>query len=454
MSKTYKSAVDYCATHGFDIITTSDNIRKNMKDLYIKCTTCGTEQIRTIATYYRWSKCVSGPICYHCLKLKQFNEVKERVSARGQIFSSSFEEFKHLYGQIKVVCKCGIERTTTITSIELHRGCYKCMENTVPLSEIQAKTKATTFTRYGVEYASQSLEFKNKIKKINLEKYGVEHASQTAEFQNKIKSTNLKKYGVEHVFQVPEVKQKIREYNQKKYINKKSQIVKDNLTSLQKTRATNLKRYGVEYPGQSSIIQAKIRATTLSRYGYEHMLQVPELKAKRDATMLKKYGATQCSHVPDILEKILHRKTIMFELPNKKIVPLQGYEPRVLEWMLNTNSYFDNVLGRCLTVDDLLFGKKEVPEIWYTFNNTRHRYYVDFSVPKSNSVYEIKSPYTLGKDWDVNICKINGALEQGLRIVVIIWYKTKLIDCIEFTNTDTQDERIDLMKKLKLACKS
>jgi hypothetical protein len=489
--ETFKSVVKFCSTLGFNIITT--NVYENKK-ITIKCTTCDTEYIRTIATYYRWSKHTHGPVCNHCIKIKQYDNAKTRIAAQEQTLISLFDEFKQLYGKIKVRCKCGTERVTTLSSIELNRGCYNCMESSVPLSEIQAKTKATTFAKYGVEFASQSLEFKTKIKKVNLEKYGVEHASQTVEFQNKIKSTNLKKYGVEHVFQVPEVKEKIKESNRKKHINKsttfkkekeynrkkhinksttfkkekeynrkkhinKSTTVKketENLTPLQKQKTTNLKRYGVEYPGQSSIVQAKMRATTLAKYGAEHMLQVPELKAKRDATMLKKYGATQCSHVPEILDKICHRKTIMFELPNKKIVPLQGYEPRVLHWILNLgkDSYIDNVLGRSLTVDDLVFAKKEVPEIWYTFNDKRHRYYVDFSVPKSNSVYEIKSPYTLGKDWDVNISKINGALEQGLRIVVIIWYKTKLIDCIEFNNSDTPDKRIELIKKLELASKA
>ena len=66
--------------------------------------------------------------------------------------------------------------------------------------------------KYGVEYAAQLDEFKNKMKASTLEKYGCEHALQNKDIQNKIKATNLKKYGCEYGLQNEDVKEN---YNQK-----------------------------------------------------------------------------------------------------------------------------------------------------------------------------------------------------------------------------------------------
>jgi hypothetical protein len=80
--------------------------------------------------------------------------------------------------------------------------------------------KETNLKNYGVEFASQSEEFKNKVKNTCLNKYGVEYPQQSQEVRNKSKNTCLHKYGVEH----PAQNEKIMEiasnkcYKQKKII--------------------------------------------------------------------------------------------------------------------------------------------------------------------------------------------------------------------------------------------
>jgi hypothetical protein len=70
------------------------------------------------------------------------------------------------------------------------------------------KKKQTNLSRYGVEYALQSVIFQNKIKQTNLEKYGVECTLQNDTVKKKIKNTNLEKYGVEYPGQNKEIAMK------------------------------------------------------------------------------------------------------------------------------------------------------------------------------------------------------------------------------------------------------
>ena len=66
--------------------------------------------------------------------------------------------------------------------------------------------KKTMLEKYGVEYASQSQEIKEKIIETNFKKYGVKYASQLPEIKEKQKITCLEKYGVETFFKANKLK--------------------------------------------------------------------------------------------------------------------------------------------------------------------------------------------------------------------------------------------------------
>lgn len=65
-------------------------------------------------------------------------------------------------------------------------GKWQCDTHHMRCTEIQARLKATSMERYGVENASSSAAIKDLRKKIMLEKYGVENPSHLSTVKNKI----------------------------------------------------------------------------------------------------------------------------------------------------------------------------------------------------------------------------------------------------------------------------
>ncbi len=86
--------------------------------------------------------------------------------------------------------------------------------------------KTTCIERYGVEFASQSQEAKDKSIQTCIERYGVSYSLQSQEVKDKSKQTCIKMFGVENPSQSQEIK------------NKKIETCFNN--------------YGVEYPMQNA----------------------------------------------------------------------------------------------------------------------------------------------------------------------------------------------------------
>ena len=151
------------------------------------------------------------------------------------------------------------------------------------------KYKKTCLEKYGVEYAQQSNEVKDKAKQTCLEKYGVEHYTN----REKSKQTCLEKYGVESNLNIPEIKEKCKESR----IKNKDKIK-------EKSKQTCLEKYGVEYSLQSKQVREKSKQTCLEKYGVEYSAQADVVKDKIKQTCLEKYGVTNGGGSEQALEKI------------------------------------------------------------------------------------------------------------------------------------------------------
>jgi hypothetical protein len=76
--------------------------------------------------------------------------------------------------------------------------------------------------------------------------------------------------------------------------------------------------------------------------------------------------------------------------PSGNVITLQGYEPQAYKILLET-----------YTENEIINSRIDVPEIWWVDDESkRHRYFVDFYIPKDNIIIEVKSKrtYLLGKD--------------------------------------------------------
>jgi molecular chaperone IbpA len=121
-------------------------------------------------------------------------------------------------------------------------------------------------------------------------------------------------------------------------------------------------------------------------------------------SIIKKYGVDNVMHVPSIAEKASSNsyknwKKIRI---NNTDFKLQGYEHLGLKMLLDIFSE-----------KEILFRKIDMPELWYEWKGSKHRYYPDFFIPSQNLIVEVKSEYTYFKDEDRNMLKRRCSEEAG-----------------------------------------
>lgn len=91
-------------------------------------------------------------------------------------------------------------------------------------------------------------------------------------------------------------------------------------------------------------------------------------------------------------------------------VNLQGYEPIVLNWLINEYN-----LGKF----DINIGKSNIPIIKYG-ENAKQMYFPDFYLPKKNLLIEVKSTYTLFKHYENVMDKCQAAISSGYSILLLV----------------------------------
>lgn len=159
--------------------------------------------------------------------------------------------------------------------------------------------------KYGVEFPSQSKEFrekfnntianrtleeKEKLSKIYSDAKLNIPDEKKKEIQEKIKKTKLERYGYEYYCNSEKSnKTKLERYGQ--YVN------------IEKYKQTMLEKYGVEFPIQNEKSKEKMKKTMLEKYGVEYASQSQQIKEKTIQTNFKKYGVKYASQLSEIKEK-------------------------------------------------------------------------------------------------------------------------------------------------------
>jgi len=126
------------------------------------------------------------------------------------------------------------------------------------------------------------------------------------------------------------------------------------------------------------MIKDKIKTANLEKFGVEHALQNAKVAEKSSKNAYKK---------KDIVT------------PSGNTITLQGYEPQAYKLLLETYKE-----------DEIINSRIDVPEIWWVDEkDKRHRYYVDFYIPKNNLMIEVKSKRT----YSVEQVKIEKSLQAS-----------------------------------------
>jgi len=298
------------------------------------------------------------------------NIVAKKFPEEIKQFMINYSEFYewHLNDNYRMIFKLMKQGTTKLPICNLD-GCNKPVRINHDGGFLQGccrthAQKATNLNKYGVENPMQRQEVVEKLKNNNIEKYGYTNYTQTKEYKDrlvneinpKIVATNMLKYGVSNVFQSEQIKQKIVE--------------------------TNISKYGKISYNQTDTAKERIKKTNLMKYGVEYPSQNPEIliKSMKNSHRYKEYVWN-----------------------TGEISLVQGYEPIVLTELENQGYKFQ----------DVLTSASDMPEIYYEFEGCSKRYIPDIFIPKKNLVIEVKSDYTLKKEWDKNKAKFEATKKLG-----------------------------------------
>lgn len=338
------------------------------------------------------------------IKIRYNKELLESCVLRDKCVLE--EEYNHLNRDIfiKYTCSCGKEGCyKKLYYIYLEGGafCKDCLlknkqikrentniekygvDNPMKKEEFKEKLRLTNNRLYGVDNCFQNEKIKQKSKETCLKKYGVEHASKSENFRKKVKETCIKKYGLEHPMKSKEVKDKVTESIFK---NTGYTHALKNPISLKKAKSTMLERYGVEHAMNKQEFIEKAKSSMIRRHGVEYCSQKHEFREKSKATMLERYGVEYNSQIPEVSEKQMKNSYKRKEVitPSGKTITMQGYEPQAYKILLETYNE-----------DEILSSRIDVPTIWwFDDENKKHRYFVDFYIPKDNLMIEVKSERT------------------------------------------------------------
>jgi len=277
------------------------------------------------------------------------------------------------------------------------------------------KKNSVTFFKYSQGYAKccsnscaqQHSDTRRKIEKTNLGRYGAKSPLQSSIVQEKAKNTNLERRGVEWVLCDPEAHIKARETNIEKYgVENCSQ--REEVKELKRQKC--IESFGVDCNFKAKEINDKIKQTNMEKYGVSCISKSSYAKKKSIETSFKKYGHSHHFKSSKWMEKNFKYKFHNYALPSGKIIKLQGYEPRALDYLLTK-----------YTEEEILHKKTDVPKLMYIGDdNKEHRYYPDFYIPKENLVIEVKSDWTYGMELLKNLFKQDIVLENGYKYMLMV----------------------------------
>ena len=207
--------------------------------------------------------------------------------------------------------------------------------------------------------------------------------------------SNLVKFGVEMPFQKKEILEKTYQTMEDNFghrnpgFNKKSQLKRIRSRFSNKLTASQYMSIRTAFRRLQRITDNLLKPRVLR--------DEQSIKIKREKTLIAHYGVSNPMQSSIIAEKHLGGyKTKKYVWKTGESSILQGYEPIVLKELEDSGYKYGDVLTK----------KSDMPEVWYVGeDNKKHRYYADFYIPTENLIIEVKSDYTMLKEFYKNQLK-------------------------------------------------
>ena len=149
---------------------------------------------------------------------------------------------------------------------------------------------------------------------------------------------------------------------------------------------------------------------SMIKWGYKVPQLHPDVLAKVEKTSMERYGVRNYNQLGTVIN-FPRFKFKEYVLPSGSIISYQGYEDKLLdELLLEYNE------------DEIKNQREDIPPIWYIgLDNKSHRYFPDVYVPKTNTIYEVKSEYTLNVEHETNILKFQAVKDAGYNFVLRVY---------------------------------
>lgn len=292
--------------------------------------------------------------------------------------------------------KCAANSDTTREKYKVTCRKKYGAENVFASSAIKSRIRDTNMARYGVDNPAKSETVKAKIKSVCQQKFKSNSPLGNAQVRQKRSRTMMERYGVDTFLSKGKYRKK-RDKGMKLKYGVKHPIQNPELS--QRIIQTNLDRYGVGNVFSSKEVQAAIRDTIRSRYGVEHVTQNKWIRRRIEATCLERYGVKHPTQNPDIMRRALRSmfKSYTHVDSSGKSHVVMGYEGNVIDFINEKG-------GSVFTKHNLL---KPIPY--------GERVYHPDLVSERDGVFdlwEVKSVWTLIRDWKTNLKKFKSANER------------------------------------------
>lgn len=197
-----------------------------------------------------------------------------------------------------------------------------------------------------------------------------------------------------------------RNVGYRKYCSVSCQVV-DNTD---KRKETYFKRTGfLHFCHKHNSNEIRVQ-NSLLKWGYTAPQLHPDVLAKVEKTSIERFGVRNYNQLGNRVN-LPNFNFKEYTLPSGKIIPYQGYEDKLLDELLIE-----------YTEDDIKSLREDIPPIWYIgLDGKTRRYFPDVYIPKTNTIYEVKSEYTLNADYDTNMLKFEAVKNAGYKFVLKVY---------------------------------
>jgi hypothetical protein len=141
------------------------------------------------------------------------------------------------------------------------------------------------------------------------------------------------------------------------------------------------------------------KQTIISKYG-----GWTELQKMHKAAVKSKYGVDNVMQIYDVFNK---QQRSSLKIKHATIdgvdIQYQGYELKAIKYLIDIG----------IKIDDIVIGKKDIPTIKYNFKGLTKIYFPDIYIPTMNHIFEVKSQWTLQKEYEQNIAKKEACIKEG-----------------------------------------